>query len=189
MWAGGSGLLVLSMHTTAPNLLIFSPGCCCLCGRGELHSPWSLLETLIVKTCKGQSSMPLVTFFLPVLAAVVLKPKQVIKGAKTIISEISVKENWEGNGLLENWYCHKADLTVPLFTIEPWLSLYQGLPLQVIINLIAAHSLIFFLALHMFTFCPQIIFFFSLHLFFCLWGTLVTMEMTTSSGWVELSAM
>jgi len=36
--------------------------------------------------------MPLVTFFLPVLSAVVLKPKQVIKGAKTIISEINVKE-------------------------------------------------------------------------------------------------
>jgi len=105
----------------------FSPLAAAVCvAEGQLHSPRSLLETLIVKTCKGQSGMPLVTFFLPVLSAVVLKPKQVIKGAKTIISEINVKEKWGGNGLLENWYFHKADLTMPLLTIEPWLSLSRS---------------------------------------------------------------
>ena len=74
-----------------PLMLAAAPAAVCV-AEGQLHSPRSLLETLIVKTCKGQSGMPLVTFFLPVLSAVVLKPKQVIKGAKTIISEINVKE-------------------------------------------------------------------------------------------------
>lgn len=121
--------------------------------EGQTHSPHSFLETLILETWNGQSSIRLVTFFWPALAAVVLKPKQVIKGARTIISEICVRESEREYGLLENWYCHQPHLIVPLLTkSHDWV--YRGLPLQVIINLIAAHSLILFLALHMFTFGP-----------------------------------
>lgn len=84
--------------------------------EGQTHSPHSLLETLILETWNGQSSIRLVTFFWPALAAVVLKPKQVIKGARTIISEICVRESEREYGLLENWCCHQPHLIVPLLT-------------------------------------------------------------------------
>lgn len=84
--------------------------------EGQTHSPHSLLETLILETWNGQSSIRLVTFFWPALAAVVLKPKQVIKGARTIISEICVRESEREYGLLDNWYCHQPHLIVPLLT-------------------------------------------------------------------------
>lgn len=68
---------------------------CCMCAVllpwlpqpcwGGTKTPHSLLETLILKTPSGQPSFRPVTFFLLVLAALVLKPKQVIKGARTII--------------------------------------------------------------------------------------------------------
>lgn len=94
--------------------------------EGQTHSPHSFLETLILETWNGQSSIRLVTFFWPALAAVVLKPKQVIKWARTIISETCVKESKREYGLLENWYCHQPHLIVPLLTTEPWLSLSRS---------------------------------------------------------------
>lgn len=53
------------------------------CWRGA--TPHSLLETLILKTGSGQPSTQPVPFFLLVLPALVLKPKQAIKGPRTII--------------------------------------------------------------------------------------------------------
>lgn len=165
---------------------------CCMCvdllpcqGGTTLHS---LLETLILKTCSGQPSMRIVTFFVLVLAALSLNQNKSLREQGQLFFEICVREReWE-QGLLWDWYCHTTDVIVPLLTAEPWLSLSRSsfasdnkpnsCPQ---LNIFSCTTYVHFWSLDYF-------FFSSLHLFFCLWGTLVTMEMTTSSGWVDLRA-
>lgn len=103
---------------------VLLPGLLWPCWGGT--TPHSLLQTLILKTRNGQPSIWPVTFFLLVLAALVLKPKQVIKEQGQLFFAICVRQReWE-RGLLWDWYCHTTDVIVPLLTAEPWLSLSRS---------------------------------------------------------------
>lgn len=176
-WGGCNELQVVCVQ-------FCSLGCPSLAEEGQPLTPswrlWSWRHAVGSQACDLLHSFCLFWLLLS------LNQNKPLRDQKQLFFEIFVRgREWEW-GLLWDWYCHTTDVIVPLLTREPWLSLSRfpfasdnkpnSCPQ---LNIFSCTTYVHFWSMDYF-------FSSSLHLFFCLWGTLVTMEMTTSSGWVEL---
>lgn len=167
---------------------ICSLGCPSPAGEGQSLTPswrlWSWGRAVGSRACDLLHSFCLFWLLLS------SNQNKSLREQRQLFFEICVRgREWE-QGLLWDWYCHTTDVIVPLLTAEPWLSLSRSTFASdnkpnscPQLNIFSCTTYVHFWSLDYFFFSS------SLHLFFCLWGTLVTMEMTTSSGWVELRAV